>query len=60
HNYASWAVMNGVPVPVVSRLLGHSSTRMTLRYVHLCDRDIRAAAERIGEAMAGHLDGDSV
>ena len=53
HNYASWAVMTGVPVPVVSRLLGHRSTRMTLRYVHLDDRDIRAAAERIGEAMAG-------
>ncbi|MYA86851.1 MAG: tyrosine-type recombinase/integrase [Boseongicola sp. SB0662_bin_57] len=52
HNYASWAVMNGVPVPVVSRLLGHSSTRMTLRYVHLDDRDVRAAAERVGEAMA--------
>ena len=52
HNYASWAVMNGVPVPVVSRLLGHSSTKMTLRYVHLGDRDIRAAAERIGKAMA--------
>ncbi len=51
HNYASWAVMNGVPVPVVSRLLGHSSTKMTLRYVHLCDRDIRTAAERVGEAM---------
>ena len=57
HNYASWAVMNGVPVPVVSRLLGHSSARMTLRYVHLCDRDVREAAERIGQAMAGLMDG---
>ena len=44
--------MNGVPVPVVSRLLGHTSVRMTLRYVHMDDRDVRAAAERIGEAMA--------
>ena len=51
HNYASWAVMNGVPVPVVSRLLGHSSTRMTLRYIHLDDRDVRTAAERVGQAM---------
>lgn len=48
HNYASHAVMDGVPVPVVSRLPGHSSTRMTLRYVHMDDRDVRAAAERIG------------
>ena len=59
HNYASWAVMNGVPVPVVSRLLGHTSTRMTLRYVHLADRDVRAAAERVGEAMAGLMDGNA-
>lgn len=52
HTFASHAVMNGVPLPVVSRLLGHSSPRMTLRYVHLGDRDIRAAAERVGDAMA--------
>ena len=32
HTLASHAVMNGVPVPVVSRLLGHSNVRMTLRY----------------------------
>ncbi len=57
HNYASYAVMQGIPVPVVSRLLGHSSVRMTLRYVHLGDREVRAAAERIGEAMAKLMDG---
>ena len=52
HTVASHAVMNGVPVPVVSRLLGHSDVRMTLRYAHLADRDIEAAAERVGAAMA--------
>ncbi|MCY4503966.1 MAG: tyrosine-type recombinase/integrase [Alphaproteobacteria bacterium] len=52
HTMASHAVMNGVPVPVVSRLLGHSNVQMTLRYAHLADRDIEAAAERIGKAMA--------
>ena len=51
HTHASHAVMNGVPLPVVSRLLGHSSTRMTLRYAHLGDRDIEAAAERVGETI---------
>ena len=44
--------MNGVPVPVVSRLLGHSSVQMTLRYAHLADRDIEAAAERVGRTMS--------
>ena len=52
HTMASHAVMNGVPVPVVSRLLGHSNVQMTLRYAHLADKDIEAAAERVGAAMA--------
>ena len=52
HTHATHAVMNGVPVPVVSRLLGHSNTRMTLRYAHLGDHDIEQAAERVGEAVA--------
>ncbi len=56
HTHASHAVMNGVPVPVVSRLLGHSNTRMTLRYAHLADRDIEAAAERVGQALAELMD----
>ena len=50
HTHASHAVMNGVPVPVVSRLLGHSSVRMTLRYAHLGDRDIEAAADGSGKS----------
>ena len=49
HTLASQAVMNGVPVPVVSRLLGHSSVSMTLRYAHLGDRDVEEAAERVGQ-----------
>ena len=52
HNFASHAVMNGIPVPVVSRLLGHSNVRMTLRYSHLVEKDIEAAAERVGTALA--------
>ena len=52
HSHASHAVMNGVPVPVVSRLLGHSNVRMTLRYAHLGDREIEAAAERVGQSIA--------
>ena len=58
HTHASHAVMNGVPVPVVSRLLGHSNVSMTLRYAHLGDRDIEAAAERVGTAMARIMSSD--
>ena len=52
HSFASHAVMSGIPVPVVSRLLGHSNVRMTLRYSHLDQKDIEAAAERVGTALA--------
>ena len=51
HTHASHAIMNGVPVPVVSRLLGHSNVSMTLRYAHLGDREIEAAAERVGQSI---------
>ena len=55
HTHASHAVMNGVPVPVVSRMLGHSNVRMTMRYAHLEDREIKAAAERVGQSIAAIL-----
>ena len=58
HTFASHAVMNGVPVPVISRLLGHSDARMTLRYAHLADKEIEAAAERIGTALARVMSSD--
>ena len=52
HSFASHAVMNGVPVPVVARLLGHANVKMTLRCAHLADKEIEAAAERVGAAIA--------
>ena len=52
HTYASHAVMSGVPLPIVARLLGHSRCYMTLRYAHVHDRDVEAAAERTGAAIA--------
>ena len=55
HTHASHAVMNGIPVPVVSRLLGHSDVRTTLRYAHLGDPEIEAAAERVGQAITALL-----
>ncbi len=52
HTVASQAAMNGVPLPVVARMLGHSNVRMTMLYAHVGDREIEAAAERVGQTIA--------
>ncbi|WP_424831255.1 tyrosine-type recombinase/integrase [Ruegeria sp.] len=52
HSYASQSVMAGVPLPVVSKLLGHSQCAMTLRYTHAADKDVEAAADRVGARIA--------
>jgi site-specific recombinase XerD len=37
HPYASHAVMNGMPIAVLSEQLGHKDTRITgWHYAHLC------------------------
>ena len=59
HTYASHAVLQGIPLPVVSRLLGHRQPSMTLRYAHVGDREIEAAAERVGVAIASALKGST-
>ena len=51
HTFASHAVMSGVPLPIVAKLMGHSRSSMTLRYAHVHDRDVEAAAERTGTAI---------
>lgn len=56
HTFASHAVMRGVPLPVLSHLLGHSRDRMALRYAHVADREVGEAAERIGTKLAALLD----
>ena len=60
HTFASHAVMRGIPLPVVAKLLGHKQLRMTLRYAHVADREIEAATERIGEAMTALMSGTLV
>lgn len=35
HTFASWLVLSGTPLAIVSKLMGHSSMNMTMRYSHL-------------------------
>ena len=53
HTYASLAVMNGVPLLVIARNLGHSNTRMTeAHYGHLAS-DFVSDAIRAGAPTFG-------
>ena len=51
HTVASQAVARGVPLPTVARMLGHTQPAMTLRYTHVGDREVEAAAERVGSII---------
>ncbi|MCY4480569.1 MAG: site-specific integrase [Rhodospirillales bacterium] len=57
HTFASHAVMSGLDLYTVGRLLGHADVASTERYAHLADEHVRAAAGRISgivhEAMTG-------
>ena len=57
HTVASQAALQGVPLAVISKMLGHSQVQMTLRYAHVSDTEVEAAAERIGLAIARLMKG---
>ena len=59
HTVATHAVMQGIPLPIVARLLGHRRSDMTLRYTHVGDAEVKATAERIGQAIALLMAGES-
>lgn len=52
HTFASHCACMKEPLPMVSRLLGHSSIRSTARYAHLDDSALMEACERIGGRIA--------
>jgi integrase len=49
HTFATRALRRGVPVPVVAKMMGHSTTFITERYMHVADDQLEAAAK----AMSG-------
>ena len=51
HTFASQAVMNGTPLALVSKLLGHSKITTTMRYAHLADNELLDASEGIGALL---------
>lgn len=55
HTYASMAVMNGVDLLTVGRILGHSNYQTTQRYAHLADEGVRQAASKVSGILAGSI-----
>jgi len=52
HTFASQAVMNGTPLALVSKLLGHAKITTTMRYAHLADSEMASASEGIGRLLS--------
>ena len=56
HTVASQVVARGVALSTVPKMLGHANPTMTLRYAHVGDRDVQAAAERIGKTIEAAME----
>lgn len=56
HTAASIAVGQGVALPVIGRLLGHSQTQTTARYAHVDADPALSAANLIGEALRNSME----
>jgi integrase len=51
HSFASIGVANGIGLPIVGKLLGHTQASTTHRYAHLDADPMRRAANAIGEII---------
>jgi integrase len=56
HTFASVAARNGLSLPVIGALLGHSQPATTARYAHLSADPLREAAGRIAGEIAGKME----
>jgi integrase len=56
HSFASFAVMNGAPLYMVGKLLGHKQTRTTEIYAHAAEDPLRATAELATRRIANAMD----
>lgn len=52
HTFASILLVQGVSLPVIGGLMGHSNASTTMRYAHLSDEAGRAASNKLGDLLA--------
>ena len=55
HTAASIAVGQGVALPIIGRLLGHTQTQTTARYAHVDADPALKAANAIGQAIGAAI-----
>lgn len=59
HSFASNAVSQGMSLPMIGKLLGHTQVQTTARYAHLAADPVKAAADAISSNIAEHLNADA-
>jgi integrase len=52
HTYSSLAINAGVSLSIIQNMLGHQSSAMTLRYVHLMNSTLRNASESVADVIS--------
>lgn len=55
HSFASRAASMSETLPMIGKLLGHSSIQSTARYAHLDDADVVGDTQRIGDLIAAMM-----
>ena len=57
HNFASWGVNGNLGLPIIGKLLGHSSAQMTAKYGHVVSDAARLAANAIAGKLSDAMNG---
>ena len=57
HSFASFALANGLSLPIIGTLLGDSRLETAQRYAHLSDGHAMEAAKGVGLAVMNALEG---
>ena len=51
HSFASVGVADGLSLPIIGKVLGHTQTRTTQRYAHLGDDPVREAVNSVAKSV---------
>jgi integrase len=59
HSFASVGAASGMSLNIIGGLLGHSQAQTTMRYAHLANDPLKAAANQIAGSIAATMRGNS-